>query len=148
VIIKKRLREVTYHELPLEMVDDVSVVRKKHGLSSDGKELGLFKRSGDKYRIYVTRGLTHRLAYETLSHEWAHAFFAEHGHPRHSQEIEEGFCQWVASHVLREKKYERELKILQFRTDMYGTGFRAIKAIEDRSGEKGVFSFIAKPPGG
>ncbi len=146
-ILLEALDESTYHELPVEMVDDIAEVRKQAGMNGSHKELGLFKRTGERYRIYVLYGLSEALAYETLPHEWAHAWFAENGNRQHPQWVEEGFCQWVASHVLKAKDFTRGLRILESRDDLYGRGYRYIKAIEKQGGQKAVFRYVRTPPG-
>ena len=148
-IIKELLGQSIYHQPRLEMVADIADVRKKAGEGSGSKELGLFKRKNNDYRIYILYGITEALAFETVPHEWTHAWFAENGHPRHPQWVEEGYCQWVASQVLKEKGFDRGLRILQTRKDEYGKGYRYIQAIADAAGEKGVsavLNYVRRPP--
>jgi ribosome-binding protein aMBF1 (putative translation factor) len=146
-LLLKILDEDVYHALPLTMEADLSAVRKNKELH-DNKELGLFKQVGDSYHIYILFGITKAMAYETLPHEWAHAWCAEHGDPRHPQWVEEGFCQWVASKILIRKGFKRELLILQTRRDkIYGDGYRYAQSIEDKRGNwRDVITYMQNPP--
>ncbi|MBN2713074.1 MAG: protein DA1, partial [Planctomycetes bacterium] len=146
-MLSKLLGEEVYHEVSLDVVDDISKVREKAGFESDGKELGLFKRKDNDFGIYILYRATRELAYETIPHEWAHAWFAENGHQLHLQWVEEGFCQWVASKILAEKKYKRGLGILENRKDLYGKGYRYISMIERQGGGiDAVLDFVKSEP--
>lgn len=146
-IIAAEIGESLYHEVPLTMIADISTIRQTKGLASAGKELGLFHRKGEAYRIYILYGLPRRMAYETLAHEWAHAWFAENGNRRQTQQTEEGFCQWVAAKVLKRKKLTRTLRILRERKDaMYGDGYRFIRQLEKDHGAKGVLEIVKNSP--
>ncbi len=146
-ILLDLLQECVVHELKVMAVEDIAAVRKTAGLESDNRELGLFQRTGDDYRIYVLNGITEALAYETLSHEWAHAWCAEQAHPDHAQWVEEGFCQWVAAQVLGEKGFSKGLKILVSRDDLYGQGYRHIAEIAARQGGvAGALRYMNNPP--
>jgi len=140
------LEQSVVHEIKVSVVEDIAAVRKKAGLASDKQELGLFQRTGDDYRIYILNGITAALAYETLSHEWAHAWCAEQGHPDHAQWVEEGFCQWVAAQVLQAKGFVRGLKILASRDDLYGQGYRYMEKLAKEEGVAGVLRYMTNPP--
>ncbi len=146
-MIAKQLGMRTRHQLPVTIVDEIAEVQKGTGLKVTGKERGLFKRRGDDFHIYIQYGLSAPLTYETMPHEWTHAWFAENGNPSHPQWVEEGFCQWVAAHVLESKGFARGLKILQTRRDLYGRGYRYIKAIEDKGGVSAVLRYVKSAPG-
>lgn len=127
----------------LEISNDVAEQRKGMGYAADGRELGLCQRQGKSFRVWVLSGLPEPMAYETLAHEWAHAWCDLHARKLPAWQ-EEGLCQWFASHVLREKKLERGLRILHARDDDYGRGYRHFKAIEDRGGIEAVLRAVAK----
>lgn len=146
-VIRKYLGEEIYHVPEISMAEDIADVREKAGEDKgSGGELGLFQRKNNEYRIFVLYGITEELARETLAHEWAHAWFSENGNPKHPQWVEEGFCQWVASRVLRVKGHTRGLAILQKRDDLYGKGYRYIQSIEDKAGAEGVLAYVKAVP--
>ncbi len=135
------------HQLPLHLVDDIDLVRKDSGMPGSGQELGLFYRNGDDFSIYVLAGLPLELATETMLHEWTHAWFAENGHALHPRWVQEGFCQWMASKVLKSKGYTNGFVRLRDRTDMYGKGYRYVQSIEDDAGSpQAVFKYMKSEP--
>lgn len=135
------------HALPLKIVEDINLVRKDSGMPGSGTELGLFHWKGDQFTIYVLGGLPYELALETLMHEWTHAWFAEHASPQHPDWVQEGFCQWTASKILRENGYPASISRLRDRTDLYGKGFRYVQEIEDKAGHAGaVLEYMKRPP--
>jgi len=146
-IIRKQIGESTYHDLPLEIVDEIGEIQKGTDLPITGKERGLFKRTNETFRIYIQYGLSEPLTYETLPHEWGHAWFAENGNRQHPQWVEEGFCQWIAAQILTVKEFTRGLNILKTREDLYGQGYRHIQAIADRGGTQAVLEYVRMPPG-
>ena len=94
-------------------------------------ELGLFRRKEGKSEIILLFGLPPDLLYETAAHEYAHAWTAENGLSDLEPELLEGFAQWVAADVLREKGFKGALENLEARTDSpYGTGYQRLKAMQ------------------
>ena len=119
----------------------------REGRRMSGNEMGLMRIAGSsQYIILIQDGLPGELVYETLAHEWAHAWVAENGSHEHKGKMEEGFCQWVASKVLLEKGFEESFNILRNRDDLYGRGYRKIEKIEIASGSEGVFDYMKRSP--
>lgn len=109
----------------------------------EGNEQGLFRMVGGESFILVLEGVTEAMAYETMAHEYAHAWHAENGMQYADSEIREGFSQWCASKALEYFGYENGLKRLRARTDQdYGTGYQKFAAIEKVSGVERVFIFL------
>ena len=99
-----------------------------------GRELGLYRRTGEKSEIYLLFGLPAELVYEAAAHEYAHAWQAENCSPNLSPELREGFAQWVAADVLRTKDFKSALEKLELRSDApYGTGYRRLRDLSPRS---------------
>lgn len=98
-----------------------------------GRELGLYRRVGDRSEIYLLFGLPQELLYEAGAHEYAHAWQAENSPPGLSPELREGFAQWVAADVLRAKGFRNTLEKLQSRDDVpYGSGYRRLRGLSLR----------------
>ncbi len=99
-----------------------------------GKELGLYRRTGEKSEIYLLFGLPAELLYEAAAHEYAHAWQAENCSPDLSPELREGFAQWVAADVLRVKDFKSALEKLELRSDVpYGAGYRRLRDFSPRT---------------
>ena len=124
----------------LELCDDIVT----EGRKMNGNEMGLMQQHGATSVILIQNGLPLNLVYETLAHEWAHAWIAQHTQRQLSLKDEEGFCQWVASKVLLAKEYDANLNILRTRRDLYGSGYRKMEKIEIARGTDGVVSYVKK----
>ncbi len=108
-----------------------------------GNEMGIYIEREDRREIVLLYGLPISMIYETAAHELAHAWQAENCPPNQSQEIREGFAQWVAAQVLKLKGYSITLEKLQDRTDSpYGTGYQRMAKIESRQGKAGVIQYV------
>ncbi len=95
-----------------------------------GKELGLYRRVGTLSEIYLLFGLIPELLYEAAGHEYAHAWQADHNLLDAHPEWVEGFAQWAAAEVLRQKGFTAALERLERRGDSpYGTGYRQMKRL-------------------
>jgi hypothetical protein len=95
-----------------------------------GKELGMYRFAGGKSEICLLYGLPPDLLFEAAAHEYAHAWEIENGLGSLEPELLEGFAQWVAAQVLREKGFHGTLERLEARTDFpYGTGYRRLNAL-------------------
>ena len=104
-----------------------------------GRELGLYRRTGDRSEIVLLFGLPAELLYEAAAHEYAHAWQAENYSPKLSPELREGFAQWVAADVLRAKDFKSALERLELRDDVpYGTGYRRLRDLSPRT----IFSLL------
>lgn len=110
-----------------------------------GKELGLYRRLNGKSEIFLLYGLPVEMIYETAAHEYAHAWQAENCPPDQSDEIREGFAQWVAAQILGIKGYNTALEKLETRTDTpYGTGYMKIKTIASHLGMRTLIETVPK----
>jgi hypothetical protein len=99
-----------------------------------GKELGMYHRENGKSEIVLLFGLPPDLLYEAAAHEYAHAWQAENGLWNLEPELLEGFAQWVAAEVLREKGFGGALEKLETRTDTpYGTGYQRLKSLHQKA---------------
>ena len=105
------------------------------GAALYGNELGLHRRLQDgQSEIVLLFGLPPELTYETAAHEYAHAWEAENGILNAGAELSEGFAQWVAADVLREKNFKIALERLEARTDFpYGTGYQRLRTMRTRT---------------
>ncbi len=98
-----------------------------------GKELGMYRYENGKSEILLLVGLPPDLLYEAAAHEYAHAWQMENGMSNLEPELMEGFAQWVAACVLREKGFRGALERLEARTDSpYGTGYQRLKSMQER----------------
>ncbi len=122
----------------LEICEDI--VREGRGMN--GNEMGLMQQHGSVAVLLVQDGLPVEVAYETIAHEWAHAWVAQNARFKLSTETEEGFCQWVASKILLAKGFEASLDILRNRDDLYGTGYRRMEHMESSKGSNGLVEYI------
>ncbi len=95
-----------------------------------GKELGLYRRTGNQSEIFLLFGLPPELLYETAAHEYAHAWQVEVCPFDLPPDLREGFAQWVAADVLRAKGYTNALAKLEARKDSpYGTGYQQLRRL-------------------
>jgi hypothetical protein len=99
-----------------------------------GKELGMYRLDNGKSEIVLLFGLPPDLLYETAAHEYAHAWQTENNLNTLEPELFEGFAQWVAAEVLREKGFPGALEKLETRTDFpYGTGYQRLKSLHQKA---------------
>jgi len=99
-----------------------------------GKELGMYRLENGKSEIILLYGMPPDLLYETAAHEYAHAWQTENNLNTLEPELFEGFAQWVAAEVLREKGFLGALESLETRTDSpYGTGYRRLKSLHQKA---------------
>ena len=98
-----------------------------------GNELGAYRLKDGRSEVILLYGLPPDLLYESAAHEYAHAWQAENSMIGLEPELREGFAQWVAAEVLREKGYLGALEKLEERRDFpYGTGYRRLKILHQR----------------
>ena len=114
----------------------------KEGRGMNGDEMGLMQQRGGISVVLIQDGLPVEEIYETLAHEWAHAWVAQNAKYKLNLKNEEGFCQWVASKVLINKGFDDNLNILRNRDDIYGSGYRKMEKIEISRGTSGVIEYI------
>jgi hypothetical protein len=149
-IIDGRVTNYMRHRLDMTLQRDyeLKLVRSRRDLGGkegevEGRELGRFQSVEGRFTILILDGATEAMCYETVAHEYAHAWHAEHGMQFASEEIKEGFAQWVASKTLEHFGYKDGLRRLRARTDPnYGTGYQKFWKIEKERGVKGVFAHL------
>ncbi len=125
------------------------LVRESPHLEKNNRDeyVGLFVRDGDDYHVYVEYGLTKSILIGTLAHEYTHVW-QEANCPRdQSLLLREGFAEWVRFKICEKLGFEREIKRLNKRTDIYGKGFRLMRKMEKKRGVKRVFSFVKTATG-
>jgi hypothetical protein len=114
----------------------------------EGNEQGLFRCTDGKSTILILSGAPEAMCHETMAHEYAHAWHAEHGMNHADKEVREGFAQWAASKTLEHFGFDKELDRLKARTDPdYGTGYKIFAEVEKTKGTEGVFEFLRKKSG-
>jgi hypothetical protein len=121
---------------------DVRRVGLDEGRGARGKELGKFVRRGDEFEIRVLSGQPEDWAWETIAHEFAHAWQSEHNPRLNDSAWEEGFAQWAAELALHEMGLESVLERLRLREDFYGQAFRIVNHFEARRGKQGVIHAV------
>jgi DNA-directed RNA polymerase subunit N (RpoN/RPB10) len=96
-------------------------------------ELGSFLINNGKPEIILLFGLPPDLLYEAGAHEYAHAWLAENAQAGLEVELQEGFAQWVAAEVLRDRGFSNVLAELEGRKDYpYGTGYQRLKTMQQK----------------
>jgi hypothetical protein len=110
-------------------------------LSGQSREMGIFVRSADQYKVCILKGLPRELLIETIAHELAHVWTAENAPPQQTLFLKEGFAQWVAAKVLTHFQCHQSLQVLTHREDLYGQAYRFFKKKEGKEGVKGIITF-------
>jgi len=139
----------TLHVEPLNNSSSLIIGAIKKTFNSDsplnGSELGLFRRANNQSDIYLLYGLPPEILYETAAHEYAHAWQAENCPLDQSSELREGFAQWVATEILRNKGFKIALEKLEAREDSpYGTGYQRIKHVYQNVGRAQLLDYVKK----
>ncbi len=111
------------------------------------RESGRFIQTGERFRIEILRGLSWEKCLETLAHELGHAWQAENLPGIRDSESREGFAQWTASKVLENYGLTHLIRQIEERDDLYGKGYRAMIALEQRLGIEGMFKSLRKRSG-
>lgn len=111
------------------------------------RESGRFIQTGEKFRIEILRGLAWEKCLETLAHEYGHAWQAESLPGIRDSETREGFAQWIAAKVLENYGLNHLIRQIEERDDLYGRGYRAMIAMEQRLGIEGLFKALRKKSG-
>ena len=131
------------HALKVKVVDRNrlrGIMRAPHG----SHEMGAFEAKGDTFTIYVLNALPESLLFETLAHEYAHAWQMENCPKNQDKMLCEGFAEWLSSLLLQARGLTLQLQKMQDRTDVYGQGYRKLKEIERRHGRRYVVDFVKK----
>ena len=85
--------------------------------------------------IYIQRGMPTEMAFETLAHEYGHAWRNANGRMKVELIFEEGFCEWVSYKCLLKAGYmERAKKKLENKDPIYGLGLRKMLTLEKKLG--------------
>jgi len=140
---------LTLNIKPLNANSFASARRAKEGLNQasplSGSELGLYRYKAGKADVFLLYGIPIEMIYETAAHEYAHAWQTENCPPKQSIELKEGFAQWVAAQLLKDKGFSMSLEKLEDRRDRpYGTGYNRFKKVEESMGKKFVFEYAKK----
>ncbi|MBN2056769.1 hypothetical protein JW905_17710 [bacterium] len=106
------------------------------------KATGLFRQQGDDRTVYVITALPPRVLVAVAAHELAHAWHTAHSSREQSRLLKEGFAEWVSYQVLARLKMTDQMAVIEARQDMYGMGFRKIRAIEKKRGFSGVLEYV------
>lgn len=87
--------------------------------------------------IYIQNGMPPIMVFDTLAHEYAHAWHNVNGNLKAELIFEEGFCEWVAYKCLLKAGYtERAKRKLENKDPIYGLGLRKMLTLEKRLGGK------------
>ncbi len=124
------------HEIAFQFVDSTG---DRTGNDDLYRESGRFIRLGDDYTVKIIIGLSKAICIETVAHELAHAWQAEHCPNLRGDELVEGFAQWIAGRVLTGMGYTDLVQRLDYRDDVYGRGYRLLIKMEERHGFSGTF---------
>jgi len=106
------------------------------------KELGKFVRHGDKFEILILSGMPESWCWETVAHEFAHAWQSEKNPDLTDIRWSEGFAQWAAMLVLEKRGDKNLLARLRGRTDLYGEAFQLVSRLETMRGRDAVVPYI------
>jgi len=129
------------HDIALQEVDR-NRLRQLVQSPTGARELGAFELDNDTYTVYILYALPESLVYETLAHEYGHAWQAENCPRNQDLILCEGFAEWVASLVLKAMGYESVLERIEKRPDDYGEGYRKLKQMEQTRGRAYMLEFV------
>lgn len=110
----------------------------------DERTLGIFRREGEDFRIYVEGHLPRVMTTAVLTHEMAHAWQAENCPQDQSPMVKEGFAEWVAYCAVKELGERRYLERMKERTDIYGRGLHRMLELESRLGARGLLRRVTR----
>lgn len=135
-------------ETSLEIVDSRTLARLRKDLKGyghrDQRALGLFKRHGNEFTVYVESFLPYPLCLAVIAHEYTHVWQADHFPKNAGLLLVEGLAEWIAYHALCYYKHNKQAKTIGKQRDVYGQGFRKIMAIEKKQGKKQVIPQVLK----
>jgi hypothetical protein len=149
-------------DCPARLADAAKITRLqgRHFAATPGfdpRESGLFQSSvktrarGGKeisreevLAVWVESGLPRQDAYGTLVHELGHLWqFQSIGQERTDRRLTEGSACWLQYHALLDRGAKVEAEIVASRRDpVYGEGFRAVQAIEEKYGLLGTLQIV------
>ncbi|MDQ7821764.1 MAG: hypothetical protein RDV48_03105 [Candidatus Eremiobacteraeota bacterium] len=130
--------EIAFNEKNIILTDGNTL----HALNSSRNEYvprdgiaGLHHFDGAVSTIYVRKGQSPEMAFDTLCHEYTHAWQARYCPPDQSTIFREGFAEWVSYKALLYKKYLARAKLKVSHNDpTYGEGLRKMLELEKRYG--------------
>jgi len=122
--------------------ENVRRVGVEEGRGAGGRELGKFVRQGNKFEIRILSGQPRAWAWETLAHEFAHAWQSEHNSDLNDSVWEEGFAQWAAELALHGMGMDADLEKLRLRDDFYGQAYRIVNKYESMRGKAAVINAV------
>ncbi len=112
------------------------------GRGAGEKELGKFIRRGNRFEILILSGQPEAWAWETVAHEFAHAWQSKYNPKLNDLAWEEGFAQWAAELVLHWRGEEKQLERLRLRSDFYGQAYRLVSRFEALRGKPAMINAV------
>lgn len=106
------------------------------------RELGKFVRRGKDFEIRILSGQPEGWCWETVAHEFAHAWQSEKNPDLTDPVWIEGFAQWAAELVLHWRGETAVLERLRLRDDFYGQAYRAVSHVETMRGKDAVLRAV------
>ncbi len=106
--------------------------------------LGAFLKLSQRREIIVETGLPRLLMYKVIAHEYGHAWLAENAPFQRDGVLNEGFCEWVAYHVLGALNAVRVQEQQRTAAGFYGDALRLLLAIEANGGVPAVLTAVRK----
>lgn len=106
------------------------------------RELGKFVRRGKDFEIRILSGQPEGWCWETVAHEFAHAWQSEKNPDLTDPVWIEGFAQWAAELVLHWRGETQVLERLRLRNDFYGQAYRAVSHVETMRGKDAVLRAV------
>jgi hypothetical protein len=140
--LREHLSMYVNHSSSLQLVSRDELQRAKGGYIKSKHLMGLFKKVGNKFNIYILYGLPKSLTSAVLAHEYSHAWQAENCPANQGVKLREGFAEWVSYKVLSHFGYKKEVEQMERRVDVYGEGFKFIRKMEMERGIQYVFNFV------
>lgn len=113
-----------------------------HGRQTKGHLLGAFLKLSPRYEIVVETGLPRLLFCKVVAHEYGHAWQAENASFQRDALLVEGFCEWVAYHILGALNAAAVQECQRAAGGLNGDGLRLLLAIEADGGIPAVLAAV------
>ena len=126
----ERLRQV--------ITDDI------HAPQNHSHLLGAFLKLSQRREIVVETGLPRLLMYKVIAHEYGHAWLAENAPFQRDPALSEGFCEWVAFHVLGALNAVTVQARQRTAAGFYADALRLLLAIEANGGVAAVLAAVRR----
>ncbi len=107
-----------------------------------GHLLGAFLKLSGRREIVVETGLPRLLMSKVIAHEYGHAWLAENAPFLRDACLREGFCEWVAYHVLGALNAAFAQERQRTARGFYGDALRRLLAIESNGGVPAVLATV------